>query len=236
MLICEVLPIVRYFTSLTVLGRDIAHHHRQRDRPTGLASGHFQGHIQVGRDTRRDDSGPGSIEHPRDPVGSLPTVQPSPEVALSHLSFRPFSLARLIRFSGRCHRCGSRTGLSLTASHYVRAEHKVARGFEESLYHHCLSFFELQFTHISSGGQQARARYRGNKRRRCPTRAKTFSLERVSFGTLLNRDNNTLRCELRASSTSMWARSIASRTFSSWIIRSSVYEKGYMVLSSSLYI
>src|SRR5437762_9694635 len=24
--ICEVLPIVRYFTSLTVLGRDIAHH------------------------------------------------------------------------------------------------------------------------------------------------------------------------------------------------------------------
>jgi hypothetical protein len=66
------------------------HHHRQRDRPSGLSSGHFQCYHIVGN-TRRGDNGPRSINHPRDPVGSLPTVQPSLEVAWRHFSFSPFS-------------------------------------------------------------------------------------------------------------------------------------------------
>src|SRR6266852_7991988 len=74
------------------LSIDDGHHHRQRDRPPGLSSGHFQGHQIVGRDARGGYSSPRSIQHPRDPVGSLPTVQPSLEVASSHLSLSPFSL------------------------------------------------------------------------------------------------------------------------------------------------
>ena len=60
---------------------------------------------------------------------------------------------------------------------------------------------------------------------------RTFSLLRMSIGTLLSRDNHTVRCELRASSVSMRARSIASRTFSSWTRRSPVYENGYIGIS-----
>jgi hypothetical protein len=63
---------------------DDGHRHRQRDRSPRLASGHFQGRHIVGQNTRGEESCPGSIEHSRDPVGSLPTVQPSLEVASPH--------------------------------------------------------------------------------------------------------------------------------------------------------
>ena len=50
----------------------------------GLKSGHFQRHEVVGGDARRGHGGPSSVQSPRDPVGSLPTVQPSREVAAGH--------------------------------------------------------------------------------------------------------------------------------------------------------
>jgi hypothetical protein len=80
------------------LSIDDGHHHRQRDGASGFSSGHFQGHDRVGRDARGGDSSPRFIGYPRDPVGSLPTVQPSLatvqpvlEVPTSHLSLIPFS-------------------------------------------------------------------------------------------------------------------------------------------------
>src|SRR3989454_6940506 len=63
------------------LSMNDGHDQRQRDRPPGLSSGHFQCHKVIGRDARREYSSPRSIQNPRDPVGSLPTLQPSLEVA-----------------------------------------------------------------------------------------------------------------------------------------------------------
>jgi hypothetical protein len=77
---------------------DDGHHHWQRDGAPGLSSGHFQCHDRVGRDARGGNSSPRSIGYLRDPVGSLPPVQPSLapvqpvlEVATSHLSLIPLS-------------------------------------------------------------------------------------------------------------------------------------------------
>jgi hypothetical protein len=79
------------------LSLDDGHHHRQRDRPPGLASGHFQGHQVVGRDARRGDSSSRSIQHPRDPVGSLPTIQPVGEVASHQFLILRFTIPRRFR-------------------------------------------------------------------------------------------------------------------------------------------
>lgn len=80
------------------LSIDDGHHHRQRDGAPGFSSGHFQCHDRVGCDTRGGGSSPRTIGYPRDPVGSLPPVQPSLatvqpvlEVATSHFSLIPFS-------------------------------------------------------------------------------------------------------------------------------------------------
>jgi len=51
-----------------------------------LSSGHFQCHQVVGGDARRGHSSPRSIQNPRNPVGALPTVQPSFEVGFKHQS------------------------------------------------------------------------------------------------------------------------------------------------------
>jgi len=72
------------------LSIDDGHDHRQRDSPPRLSSGHFQCHEVVGRDPRRGHSSRRPIQNPRNPVGSLPTVQPPSEVAESHLSRRTF--------------------------------------------------------------------------------------------------------------------------------------------------
>ena len=60
---------------------DDGHDHRQRDRsaPTFVRS--LPMSRVVGRDARGGYSSRRSIQNPRDPVGSLPTVQPSSEVA-----------------------------------------------------------------------------------------------------------------------------------------------------------
>ena len=63
------------------LSIDDGYDHRQRDSPPRLSSGHIQCHEVVGRNARRGYSSPRSIQNPRDPVGPLPTVQPSLEVA-----------------------------------------------------------------------------------------------------------------------------------------------------------
>src|SRR3972149_7593489 len=57
-----------------------------------LSSGHLHCHEVGGRDARRGHSRRRSIQNPRTPVGSLPTVQPSSEVAESHLSLSTFYL------------------------------------------------------------------------------------------------------------------------------------------------
>lgn len=67
------------------LSIDDGHDHREGESPPRLSSSHFQSLEVVGRNARRAYSSPRSIQNPRDPVGSLPTVQPSFEVAWSHL-------------------------------------------------------------------------------------------------------------------------------------------------------
>ena len=68
------------------LSIDDCHHQRQRDGAPRLSSGHFQCHEVVGRHARRGHSSRRSVQNLRDPVGSLPTVQPSSEVAYGHVS------------------------------------------------------------------------------------------------------------------------------------------------------
>ena len=63
------------------LSVDDGYDHRQRGRPPRLSSSHFQCHEVVGRNARRGYRSPRSIQNPRDPVGSMPTVHPSLEVA-----------------------------------------------------------------------------------------------------------------------------------------------------------
>jgi hypothetical protein len=65
---------------------DDGHDQRQRDVPPRFSSGHLQCNEVVGADARRGHSSPRSVQNPRHPIGSLPTVQPSFEVASSYQS------------------------------------------------------------------------------------------------------------------------------------------------------
>ncbi len=85
----HIIPEHRHQVPLPI---DDGHNHRQREGPPRLSAGHFQGHQVVVRDARRGYTSRRSIHDPRDPVGSLSTVQPSGEVAFTHLCLSAFSL------------------------------------------------------------------------------------------------------------------------------------------------
>jgi hypothetical protein len=53
---------------------DDSYDHWQRGRPPRFSTRYFQGHQVVGNNSRRGNGSGCSIQHPRDPIGSLATV------------------------------------------------------------------------------------------------------------------------------------------------------------------
>jgi len=82
--VADPLPVIAEHRHQVPLSIDDGHDQGQREGPPRLSSGHFQCDEVVRGDTRRGHSSRRSIYNPRNPVGSLPTVQPSSEVSSSH--------------------------------------------------------------------------------------------------------------------------------------------------------
>ena len=77
------------------LSLDNGDDHGQRQGAPRLSSGDFQSREIVGGDARREYGSGRAIQYSREPVGSLPTVQPSSEIASSRSSLRIFHLFML---------------------------------------------------------------------------------------------------------------------------------------------